>query len=272
MSILAALSNGEPATTIDLADRGLHYGDGLFRTVRIHGGLPAGWAAHLARLQADCACLGLAMPAPKTLEAEGRALFADDGDGVLKILLTRGAGGRGYAPPTAAEPTRLLLRYPLGPAPPEALTVGLADTRLGLNPHLAGVKHCNRLEQVLARRECIERGWDEALMRDVDGRLVCGTMSNLFLVRGQGLVTPRLDRAGVAGATRQRLLDACAEAGRDCEQMDLDWDAAVAADEVFVCNSIIGVRQVAAAGRRHWPAGPVTAWARAALEAQACGW
>lgn len=274
---LTALCNGAWVSEIDPADRGLHYGDGVFRTIRVAGGRAIGWPTHWQRLAHDCSRLGLPVLDRKLLAQEAQRLFADGGDGVLKILITRGAGGRGYAPPVDPDTNRLLFRYPLPawPAeyPREGVAIGVSGTPLGCNPALAGVKHCNRLEQVLARRECSERGWPEALMQTADGRVICGTMSNLFVSQEGRLWTPQLVDAGVAGATRQRLLALWRHAGGVCEQAALTLEAIRAADELFLCNSLMEVWPVRAIGEQRFAVGEISRWCQRQLQGAACcGW
>lgn len=269
MSAPAARLNGAPTDTLALTDRGLHYGDGLFRTVRITAGRAEGWPFHLERLRHDCRRLDLPAPDQAALAADLEALFADGGDGIAKILITRGSGGRGYAPPAQAAPTRLVLRYPPPAHPPEhaeaGVAVGLADIRLARQPALAGIKHLNRLEQVLARRECRDRDWPEALMRTDDGRVIGGVMSNLFVVADGAVHTPAIRDAGVIGATRQRLLAGFAADGREVAETDLTLAAILDADEAFLCNSAMPVWPIRAVAGRELPAGPVSAAARAML-------
>lgn len=266
----AALRNGEPADAIAVTDRGLHYGDGVFRTLRVVEGRVVAWEAQRARLDADCRQLGLPVPAAPTLTEEAARLFADGGDGTLKIVITRGSGGRGYTPPETVEPTRLLLRYPPPAHPPAhadtGIEAGYCATPLAVSPALAGAKHLNRLEHVLARAECRDNGWPEGLMRTPDGRVVCGTMSNLFAVLSGELVTPAIEDAGVRGATRTRILDACAAAGRPCREAVLRAADLEDAEELFVCNSAMEIWPVRALAGRRYAGDEAARWCRRRLE------
>lgn len=263
MSVLAARLDGRAADDgVALADRGLHYGDGVFRTVRVVSGDPRCWPFHLERLARDCRQLDLPCPAEADLNADFGALFGTAGDGMAKIVVTRGVGGRGYAPPDRATPSRLVLRYPAPAYPTEhaetGVAVGVAETHLARQPALAGAKHLNRLEQVLARRECETRGWPEALMRTDDDRVISGTMSNLFAVRDGEVLTPRIHDAGVAGATRACLLAGLAGQGLTVRETDLSLADVQGADEVFFCNSAMPVWPVRAIGGRGLSPGPVS--------------
>ena len=246
-------------------DRGVAYGDGLFETMRVHRGAVPWWDAHWARLRLGAERLRLCLPDQQQVREEAAALFADDDpandrDGVLKLVVTRGSGGRGYAPEAAAEPTWLLSRH-AAPAPPaDGLHVRWCETRLAPQPLLAGIKHCNRLEQVLARVECIEAGLDEGLMRDLDGNVVSATSANLFVLRDGRWLTPVLDHCGVAGVCRAQLLPAL-----QAREARLDAAAIEAADAVFLCNAVRGILPLARLGARAWPAHPAIAVARVAL-------
>lgn len=188
-------------------DRGLAYGDGLFETMRAHaGGLPW-WPRHRARLAAGAERLGIAMPTKARLDAALAEALARSPEGIVKLLLTRGIAARGYAPEADASPTLLVSVSPLPPATASPLRVDLLALRLGVQPALAGIKHLNRLEQVLGAREAADRGLDEGLMADAEGRLTCGTRTNLFAFVAGRWITPPLEQAGVAGVARGVLLE-----------------------------------------------------------------
>lgn len=239
-----------PAVPAD--DRGLAYGDGVFRTVRIDGGRPWLWDRHLAALRRDCARLGLPL-AELRLEALGgdaAALVRAD-DGVLRVTVTRGSGPRGYRPPDTPLP-RVVLAFQPGPCPPlpaPAVAARLCRTPVARSPATAGVKTLGRLEQVLARAEWDDRRWFEGLMEDGAGALVCGTSSNLFLRRGSVLHTPSVDAAGVAGVVRERLLgDHALHAAIGVEAVapaTITAASLLDAEEVFLTNAVVGVRAVA---------------------------
>jgi len=257
VTLEAALYNGEHIAGLPLGDRGLHYGDGVFRTMRIAHERIVAWPYHWERLAADCERLALRVPARAVLESELAGLCAGRTDGVLKLMVTRGEGGRGYTPNPEAPGARLLFRYPAPTWPPEhareGVDAGVCEHRLARNPALAGPKHLNRLDQVMARTECRRLGVPEALMRDTEGWVVSGTMSNLFAVLGGTLVTPPLDVAGVAGATRQRLLAAAERHGRGVAIRRLTVADCLSADALFFCNSLMEIWPVRSLDGRCWP-------------------
>jgi 4-amino-4-deoxychorismate lyase len=255
--------NGRPDAALSPVERGLHYGDGLFETIACLGGRPRFLDLHLERLRGGCARLGIEFPAPDELRHEILALAAGTRRAIVKVLLTRGpAGARGYAATGTERPTRLALRYRWGEEDPrlaaDGVQVRTAALRLGENPALAGLKHLNRLEQVLARREWSEGHIAEALMFSTGGRLISGVMSNVFLIEGRVLRTPRLDRCGVAGIMRQVVLREAARAGIAAEESMLEAADLARTRELFLTSSVIGLRPVRSLDGRPCEVGALT--------------
>lgn len=259
--------DGAPGRAVPADDRGLHYGDGLFETVAVRRGVPVFWERHMTRLAEGCARLRLPRPDPAVLQREADALCRDADAAVLKVVITRGSGGRGYRPPAAPEPRRVLSLHPwpgaVAARAAEGVRVITCRTPLGDSPALAGLKHLNRLEQVLARAEWDDPDIPEGLMADTRGRLVEGTMGNLFAVRAGALVTPPVDRCGVRGIMRGVVMEQAAGRGLAVSEAYLDLPALVRAEEVFLTNSIIGLWPVLAvdgAPVGQGRPGPVTRW------------
>lgn len=261
--------NGEPAAAICVADRGLQFGDGVFRTLRVRAGHPLNWERHFRRLAGDCAALALPVPGEALLRAEMARVAP--GDATVKITLTRGESGRGYSLPTDLAATRIVAAFPPPAYPPEFARDGIrvrhCALRLAEQPRLAGVKSLNRLENVLARAEWSDPEIREGLLCDAHGRLVEATMSNVFVVRDGGIATPDLSRCGVAGAQRERVLDFARGAGRACDVRDIALEELARADEVFLTNSLIGIWPVAHLEDRLWIPGLVTRQLQALVEA-----
>jgi 4-amino-4-deoxychorismate lyase len=232
--------NGRRGTVIDCRDRGLQYGDGLFETMLVRRRHIRLLELHLERLTEGCRRLRLAIPAA-AIEREITLRARQCNEGVLKLIVTRGRGARGYRPAGDERCTRVLSLNAVPAAQSGARTVRLCRTRLGINPDLAGLKTLNRLESVMARAEWRnERIW-EGLMRDVEGGVVCGTMSNVFLRRGSTLMTPALDRCGVAGVMRRWVLEQARELRLRVWQGRLPVEAFRDAEEVFMTNAVVGV-------------------------------
>lgn len=232
--------------------RAIAYGDGLFETMRVHRGSVPWWDAHWERLSRGAQRLRLSLPDQAQVRGEAAALFDDAGDGVLKLLLGRGGAGRGYAPVAGVAPIWMLSRHSLPCSLPLANQAGLVlhwcETRLAPQPLLAGIKHCNRLEQVLARAETVDAGADEGLMLDCDAMVVSATSANVFAWRNGRWWTPLVDRCGVAGVCRSRLIPAL-----DAIEARLSTQDVEGADAVFLCNAVRGILAVARLGARTWP-------------------
>ena len=234
--------NGRRGTVIDCRDRGLQYGDGLFETMLVRRRRIRLLELHLERLAEGCRRLGLTVPAA-AIEREIALRARQSAEGVLKLILTRGRGARGYRPAGNERCTRVLSldALPTVRVGAHPVRVRLCRTRLGINPDLAGLKTLNRLESVMARAEWRdERVW-EGLMRDVEGTVVCGTMSNVFLRRGSTLMTPALDRCGVAGVMRRWVLEQARDLRLGVWQGRLPIEAFRDAEEVFMTNAVAGV-------------------------------
>ena len=253
MPMASAIYVGHTRTEAVLpSNRGLNYGDGVFETMRVHRGELPLWPRHLARLREGAARLGIAMPDVDFIEGRIADMVWAVDAGVLKLLLTRGEGGRGYAPPLDAVPTWMLSLQPL-PEVQVALRVHPCETRLSMQPALAGIKHCNRLEQVLGRAEALRAGCDEGLMLDMAGNPVCATSANLLVLRDGRWRTPPVDACGVAGVLRgwllaQGLVEVSALAPNDL----------VDADSVALCNAVRGILPMRALGAREWSPHPAT--------------
>ena len=241
------LIDGQPAATVDARDRGLAYGDGVFRTLKCRAGQPLWWRDQADKLAADCTALSLPVPERATLHDEVVRVAAGS-DCAVKLVVTRGSGARGYAPPSG-QSTRIVMAAPLPSHAradaPHAIAARLCALRLAAQPRLAGIKHLNRLENVLARAEWDDPACFEGLLCDAEGKLVCGTFSNLFWVEGATLCTPPLDTCGIAGVTRARVMRRAARLGLAVRYERREPAAILAVDEVLIGNSLIGLRRVA---------------------------
>jgi 4-amino-4-deoxychorismate lyase len=257
-----ALVNGRRQHSLSLADRGLHYGDGLFETIAIIDGRPALWDAHMQRLRRGCEQLLLPSPDPAQLLEEALELSAGQARAVLKLIYSAGESGRGYSRPHPPAPSRVLLRLP-APDHPAAywrsgVTAGYCAQRLMPQGALAGIKHLNRLEQVMARRELDGRKLAEGLMLDRDGYVIEGVASNLFAVFGDLVLTPPILETGVRGIMRDHVIELAKDAGMPIEERQLTPVMLDEADELFLTNSLIGVWPVASLEGRPYLPGAVS--------------
>ncbi|MFC4159389.1 aminodeoxychorismate lyase [Chitinimonas lacunae] len=246
--------NGELAGSLSAQDRGFTFGDSVFRTLRCEAGRLWFWSRHYAKLAADCARLGLNCPAEATLLADLALLVPTNA--AIRITISRGVAARGYACDPTAPVTRVLGLAPLPSYPAHWFSTGAplrhCDWRWSRQPGLAGLKHGNRLDQVMARREWHDPTLFDGLMRNIDGELVSGVMSNLWLRCGDRLLTPPLVGEGVAGVTRAWVFDWATQQGYAAVEKPLRPEALAQADEVILCNSLAGIVPVAGDGVFIW--------------------
>ena len=256
--VAECLVNGVPTSAVSARDRGLAYGDGLFETILVRGGKPTLAEWHFQRLALGAQALRLPVDlAVIRSEVEQQAMLL--GDGLFKLIITRGESLRGYAMPQQPQVTRILQSSPLPSYPAQHAEQGVrlypCATRLGDQPMLAGLKHLNRLEQVLARSEWQDSVHAEGLVCNLAGDPIEGTMSNLFMRLDDRWVTPALDRCGVRGVMRGFLIEQLAAQGDAVEERSISFDELLRSTEVFCCNSVFGVWPVVALADWQWPVG-----------------
>jgi len=261
---MTVLVNGKPATEVSVFDRALQFGEGVFETIACLNGRPRFLPLHLERLEYGCERLGIQPPVQEEIAAEIRGLVSGVERSIVKLLVTGGdAVARGYARSGSERATRITIRYPWPHEDPAQLHDGVMtrtlSMRLGENPRLAGLKHCNRLEQVLARAEIAnDPHLAEGILFSSSGNLVSGTMTNVFLVRESGLLTPRIDQCGVAGVMRRVVLREARQLGIPTRECELRSENLQAADEVFLTNARIGIWPVRSVDDRALTPGPIT--------------
>ncbi|MGD9599886.1 MAG: aminodeoxychorismate lyase [Steroidobacteraceae bacterium] len=270
--MLASWVQGEPAQSIPLDDRGLQYGDGLFETIGASGGRVRFLGAHLARLARGCAALAIAAPDETLLAREIARAAALAPHVIVKVIVTRGrAIARGYAYTGTETPTRIVAAWPWPEGPHAArdpATIALAGGAAG-PPLLAGVKHLNRLGQVLAREEARQRGLDEVILADRDGRIIGGAMTNLFLCRDGQLATPPATHCAVVGVMRGQVLGAAARLGLATGERHVTVQELGRADAIWLTNVRVGLWPVGICEGQALAAHAWTQPLRQAIEAEA---
>lgn len=253
--------NGKKQETIAIVDRGLQYGDGLFETLAAFDGHCPWFPVHFQRLVTGCERLAIPVPNKELLLREVEQAAAGQPQAVIKIMLTSGQGGRGYRRPEDLEPSRIVMRHDWPDYPENywqnGVALKLCQTRLGCNPALAGIKHLNRLEQVMARNEWQGSEYAEGLMCDAQGNVIEGTMSNVFVVRRNTLYTPKLATCGVEGVMRRWILEQARGLDIAVQKTDLSVEDIKQADEVILTNSLIGLWPVKSFESSHYQPGPV---------------
>lgn len=273
------LVNGEWTDVVAVTDRGFAFGDGVFETMLWCGGDLVLWSRHLARLQRACQQLLIPLEAVELdswvalVHKKLTEMPIQGARMVVKLIVTRGYGGRGYVPASGpAQPTIVFSILPFNPSSNghRGVTLEWTQSRLSENPELAGLKHLNRLDYVLAGMAYADRPEHcLPLLQDQQSRIIESLHHNIFLLIDGDLVTPRLDRCGVAGVMRALILDEIAPAigvttaTRGVTLADVD-----AAAEIFVCNSVRGLWPVVKLGHHGWPVGPITRQIQTQLQAR----
>ena len=247
------LVNGQPSTLIDVRDRGPAYGDGLFETIALINGQVQLWQFHRQRLSSGLLSLGLVSDAEAAasmvdfIVQDIQAAYAlfDTPQGVIKVTVTRGVGGRGYAPPSAIKPTRIvaLLPWPLGRKhlSSKGVTAQVCQHRWSSNRALAGIKHLNRLDQVMARKEWTDVNIHEGIMLNQQGYVMSGVMSNLFIQVNGALIMPKLDECGIHGTMAQQVCVIAKQSWINIIERAVTLDDLVTAEGVFFTNSLNGI-------------------------------
>ena len=265
--------NYEPVEVVPIDDRGFQYGDGLFETIAMRDGKPRLWQFHIERLADGCERLGIRMPAEQDLREQLDSAFdAGAGSGIAKLILSAGSGPRGYARGKGKEPRVFVGVFTSEGLSRTAYADGVdamvCETRLAGPSVLAGLKTLNRLEQVFGRSECVAANAFEGLMVDADERVICGTMSNVFIVIDHKLITPALTRCGVAGVMRRLVLESFAANDNAVVIRDVALAELWQSDEVFLSNSQFGVVPLRRCKDRQWSPGDITRECQRLLAAQ----
>lgn len=246
------LINGCEQNMLAASDRATQFGDGCFTTACIIDGEIPLFAAHLERLQDACQKLLISFENWPELQNEMKMLAKGHVRGVLKVIISRGSGGRGYSGKSCHSATRILsvsawpVHYDRWRQ--DGIMLALSPVRLGRNPLLAGLKHLNRLEQVLIRSHLEQTDADEALVLDSEGWVTECCAANLFWRKGNVVYTPRLDQAGVNGIMRQFCIRLLAQSSYQLVEVQASLEEALQADEMVICNALMPVMPVRACG------------------------
>jgi len=259
---IKTLINGVSGNHISVLDRGFQYGDGVFETIALQNGRLLFWDEHLKRLILGCQRLHIPLPDTNLLRHEAQILGVGVDKAVIKITISRGVGGRGYQAPDPINVTRVVSLHGVKNYPKEnwvdGVNVIICDTILASNRQLAGIKHLNRLEQVLARNEWSDLNVAEGIMLDGNANVIEGTCTNVFVVSKGIISTPSLDNCGVVGVMRNIIMDLMAASQQSCQVTDLSLGELLHADEVFLTNSLIGIWPVKRVDKARFSVGPVS--------------
>jgi len=239
------LINGQQLDSISVLDRGFNFGDGVFETMAMRQGRITLWQDHWQRLTLGCEKLSIHIPDKDLIEDEINLLTKNNKKCVIKLIVTRGVGDRGYLYSNNQTPSRVLIQSDFPSYPPDNISNGVharyCDTAISENKNLAGIKHLNRLEQILARNEWHDNKYQEGFMLNHNGHIIEGTMSNVFIVKDGSISTPDLSLCGVAGVMRKNIISIAQENGITICEKTVDKIELENADEVFISNSLFGI-------------------------------
>jgi 4-amino-4-deoxychorismate lyase len=265
------LINGSFDATISPFDRGFAYGDGVFRTLVMREGVPESWPQHYQKLVADCAVINIVCPSAELLMSDLQQLFLLDEVAVAKIIITRGEGNRGYTPPPITAPMRVVTKSAMPEYSEEWFNIGVnlhvCETRLAAQPLLAGIKSLNRLENVLSRMEWNDPAIADGILLDANDNVIECTAANIFARFGDTLITPSLTQCGVAGITRQRIIELAHMLSLKISIEPFDLKKLFISDEVVICNSLYNAWQVRSIQEKAIKTGALAANIRLALSA-----
>lgn len=247
------LINGSATRTLASSDRGLNFGQGVSTRIKVVAGKAQLWREHMALLQRGCSALGFHINAVEKLVKRDLGLIPK-ADLSLRVTLTAGLGSTTLLTPAEFQPTRILQIEPTQhPEPPvDGVEAVVCDTRLAVQPRLAGIKHLSRLEQLLARAEWRDQRIFDGVMLDTDGVVVGGTRANLFWATQGQLFTPDLSRCGVSGAMRAAILRLAQQLQIPTHEVRASLDTLLGADEIFFCNSALGILPVKALAQNQY--------------------
>ena len=244
--------NGQLATHIEVSDRALNYGDGIFTTILVKDRECRDLTAHLVRLQQGIKILEIAQIDFAALAQQLAEIAKEHSIAVLKVLVSRGSGQRGYSCVGCDDPKVIvtLSDYPSHYLAFQAqgIALGVSTVALGLNPLLAGIKHLNRLEQVLIRQQIDKENQSDALVLDCQGFIVETAVANVFWVKDNIVYTPSLDLSGVSGIMRDNVIKCLTEQGFQVQSDRYRLGSVISADEVFITNCLLGMVRVTSIG------------------------
>ena len=256
--------NGKLTNKINIKDRVVQYGDGVFETIAVKKNSVEFWKEHYRRLSQGCRVLKIKCPSELFLRKEITNFLKKikKKKFVLKLIISRGEGGRGYKPPKNMKPTRILGAYDW-PHYPEinykkGIKIGICKSKIGFQPFLSKIKHLNRLEQVIARSEWETKKITESIMLDFNDNVIEGTMSNIFGIKKNIFYTPLIQFSGVEGVMRNVILKLLKKRKEKYKIKKITMKELLSFDEIFICNSIFGIWSVRQISNKKFPFGKKT--------------
>lgn len=261
--------NGVLQGSIDPSDRGLAYGDGLFATMRTsHDGILF-FNTHQSRLTDGAARLGFEWRMGSALYQQLEDLARQYPHHCIKLLVSRGVGGRGYTPPQAVNVTEVVSVHPIPSHyahwQKNGINLKTSPVRLSIQPLLAGIKHLNRLEQVLIKAQLLPSNVDDWLVLDTEAKVIESSMANIFFIKDNEVITPSLAQCGVSGVMREQVINALLEQQSNIQCLPFGAERLGEFDSAFITNSVLGVVDVLAIDSLKFTRSPITANLRQTL-------
>jgi 4-amino-4-deoxychorismate lyase len=236
--------DGQKQDMVSIFNRNMQYGDGLFETCIAADNQILFWPLHFSRLKIGCEKLNINMIDEGLWLSDIKKAFefSTKKNCIVKLILSRGNSLRGYAYKDDIEPVRIVIISEMyQPLFNKEFSLEYAKSGYHSNPQLAGIKHCNRLEQILARSNLSS---NEAIMLDEKENIISVTQGNIYYIFGNKLLTPKLDRCGVVGSRRSLILELAMSLKMEALESNISINQAQKADEVFISNSVIGIQPV----------------------------
>jgi branched-subunit amino acid aminotransferase/4-amino-4-deoxychorismate lyase len=221
-------------------DRGLLLGDGVFETLKAQDGVLLYFGDHFARLTKACHALGLPAPSYAQMGDSCMACLDETEAQAVRFTYTAGSGGRGLTRPISLNPRYFATSAPLAPAPLN-LALGLSLIRRNESSPTSRHKTLNYLDNIMARRQAIASGYDDALMLNTQGEIACSTAGNLFWCEDGVITTPDLSCGVLEGLTRGRLIKAAEANGLRVQEVKREYHLNLVLNGLMVCNSLIGL-------------------------------
>jgi len=236
-------------------DRAFQYGDGIFRTFVVHNKKVLHWKHHYKKIVEDCLAIKITPPKEKDLLSDIHSLFKSKKKSVGKFIISRGISERGYKFNGDITHNRFLIKTKMPSYPKEYFKIGvnLYVCKQTLNPSiLSGVKHLNRLENIMARQEWNGNDYADGILLDQNGYVIECISSNIFMRIGKTIFTPKINHVGIKGVTRELIIRISAQLGLKIKETTFDLNKLLESDEVFITNSLFGVLQVKKIKNKSW--------------------
>lgn len=236
-------------------DRAFQYGDGIFRTFVVENKKVLHWKHHYQKIVEDCLALKIIPPKEKDLLIDIDTLFKSNKKSVGKFIISRGNSERGYKFSEDIVHNRFLIKTEMPIYPKEYFEQGVnlfvCKQKLSTSI-LSGVKHLNRLENIIARQEWKGDYYFDGILLDQHGHVIECISCNIFMRIGNTIYTPKIKQVGIKGVTRGLIIKTSIKLGFKIKETTFKLDKLLQSDEVLITNSLFGVLQVKEIKKKSW--------------------